>query len=61
MHHFRKRPIFTPYSAFLQEGRAENETNGPKPDATMSNQIYLPITRDLGVYTHLSRKKLGDF
>ena len=51
-------PIF---SFFLQPGKAENETNGPKPFATMSNKIDLPITCDLGDYRHLSRKKLGDF
>ena len=39
----------------------ENETNGPKHVATVSNQTYLPITRELGGYRHLSRKKLGDF
>ena len=49
------------FSLSLQPGKAENETNGPKPVATVSNQTYLPITSYLGDYRHLSRKKLGNF
>ena len=56
-----KNGLFAQNSVFLQPDKAENETNGPKPIAPVSNQIYLPITRDLGVYRHLSRNKLGDF
>ena len=47
-------------SAFLQPGKAENETNGPTPVATLSNQTYFPVTSDLADCRHLSRKKLGD-
>ena len=46
---------------FLQPGKAENETNGPKAVATVSNQIYLPITSDLSEYKHLLSKILCDF
>ena len=50
--------IFQP---FLQPGKAENETNGQKPPATVSNQTYFPITNDLAYYRHLSSKVLFDF
>ena len=57
-----KTAHFDPYiMPFLQPGKAENETNAPKPGATVSNQTYFPITSDLDYYRHLSRKILGDF
>ena len=34
----------------MQPVKAENETNGPKPVVTVSNQTYLPITSDLSTY-----------
>ena len=63
---FRAQPSKTPpfwpkIQLFLQSSKAENETNGPKPVSTVSNQIYFPNRSDLADYRHLSRNKLGDF
>ena len=48
------------FSLFLQPGKAENETNGPKSVATVSCQTYFHITSDIANYRHLLRKKIGD-
>ena len=49
-HHLQKRPFWPKIQPFLQLVKAENETNGPKPVVTVSNQTYLPITSDLSTY-----------
>ena len=49
------------FQPFLQPGKAENETNGQKTVAIVSNQTYFPVTNDLAYYRHLPRKKLGVF
>ena len=60
-HQLKKLPNLARKSALFGnregENENENEINGPKPVVTMSNQIHLPITSDLGYYRHLSRKK----
>ena len=48
-------------SSLTCAGKAENETNGPKPVAPVSNETYFPNTSDLADYRYLARKKLGDF